>query len=151
MVIQHSAEGSFLLHLCQIESSCRQEWRFLPEAQLSILNAPTWGWLAASSLSLLLWVTKVYYSHDLLSLASSITYRHCIWKISTHALVKILVLVPELIMGNEFCLQAPTRLSFLVHVSIINSIGVEKKEGFTGDKSRVVYILNTECSLCPSL
>lgn len=52
-------------------------------------------------------------THDLLSSASSIPSRHRIWKISVHALVRILVRVPELIMGNEYVLPTSSYKALL--------------------------------------
>lgn len=158
MVIQHSSEGSFLLHLCQIESSRRQDWRFLPKAQSSILNAPPLGYLAACSLPSSLWETKVYYYtwFSLVGLLHLLQALH--WKISVHALVSALVLVPELIIGVRVCFayKLLQGFSFLVHVSIINGIGLNGGEGFMGGKqticrrSGVVCMLNTVCNLQPT-
>lgn len=66
-----------------------------------------------------------------------VAFRRRIREISVHALVRILVRAPELIMGNEYV--SPTRprdkAPPLVHVCIINGFGFEKNgEVVMGEK-----------------
>ncbi len=97
---------------------CRQDWRFLPKAQSSILNAPPLGCLAVCSLLPSLWETKLYYYTWFALIGLLHILRACIWKISTHAHVRRLVLVPELIMGNEYVLPTSSCKAFLPRTCI---------------------------------
>lgn len=57
------------------KSSCCRDWRFLPKAQSSIVNVPPLGYLAALS-PRCSGKQRFIITHDLLSSASSVSYRH---------------------------------------------------------------------------
>lgn len=118
VVTQHSADGRFPLHLRQIESLAARTGGSSQTPSQAFLMRLHWAIWRSALFPRCSGKQRFIITHDLLSLASSISYRHCIWKISVHALVSILVLVPELIMGNEHVLPTSSYKAFLPYACI---------------------------------
>lgn len=111
IVTQLSTEGCLLPCICQIESSCLQDRRFLPEAQSSILNSPTRGWIVPCSLPPFAPRNKGLLLHMICSHRPPPSPAGAEFERLAFLHVRRLDFVPELIMAS--CLQAPARLSFL--------------------------------------